>query len=93
MTILRKNSLFSDSPAGAVASAITFSIVNTALANDLDAFKYLEYIFRQLPNLNFASDTMILDEYLPWAEKVQQECKIKSSNTDTDGKGLCNEPA
>jgi transposase len=93
VAILRKNSLFSDTPEGAAASAITFSIVNTAIANNLDAFKYLEYIFRQLPNLNFEGDEKILDEYLPWSEKVKQECMIIGSNTETNGKELCNESA
>lgn len=93
VAITRKNSLFSDSVEGAIASAIIFSIIGTATANNLDAFKYLEYIFRQLPNLSFTGDDAILDEYLPWSEKIQQECRIKSSNTDTDGKGLCSESA
>ncbi|OQB53509.1 MAG: Transposase IS66 family protein [Firmicutes bacterium ADurb.Bin146] len=93
VAITRKNSLFSDSVEGAIASAVIFSIIGTATANNLDAFKYLEYIFRQLPNLSFAGDDTILDEYLPWSEKVQQECRIRSSNTDTDGKGLCGESA
>jgi transposase len=93
VAITRKNSLFSDSSAGAEASAIIFSIVNTATANNIDPYKYLEYIFRQLPNLNFAADDKVLDEYLPWSEKIQQECKIKNSNADADGKELCREPA
>lgn len=77
VAITRKNSLFSDSPAGAEASAIIFSIVNTAAANNLDAYKYLEYLFTNLPNSKFLSDTSVLDQYLPWADKVQIECKSK----------------
>ena len=87
VAITRKNSLFSDSPEGADASAIIFSIVNTAAANNLDAYKYLEYIFRQLPNINFASDGSVLDEYLPWAEKIQLECKINKTGTEENKKG------
>ena len=49
VAITRKNSLFSDSVAGAEASTIIFSIVGTAYANNLDPYKYLEYIFRALP--------------------------------------------
>ena len=66
VAITRKNSLFSDSPEGVEASGIIFSIVNTAAANNLDAYKYLEYIFRKLPNSNFILDSSVLDEYLPW---------------------------
>jgi transposase len=94
VAITRKNSLFSDSVEGAKASATIFSIIGTAAANGLDAFKYLEYIFRNLPNLNFAEDDPLLDEYLPWSEKVQLECRIKGSEAETDGrKELCSETA
>lgn len=29
-------------------------------------------------NLDFTSDDTILDEYLPWSEKVQLECRMKN---------------
>lgn len=86
VAITRKNSLFSDSVAGAKASAIIFSIVGTASANNLDAYKYLEYIFRQLLNLDFAADDSALDEYLPWSEKVQLECRMQKAGTQADEK-------
>jgi transposase len=86
VAITRKNSLFSDSPAGANASAIIFSIVNTATANSIDAYKYLEYIFRKLPNIKFSPGDPILDEYLPWSETVQLECKMSTSNKATSDK-------
>ena len=80
----RNNSLFYDSPKGAEASAIVFSIINTAAANNLDAYKYLEYLFRKLPNSNFASNSSVLDDYLPWADKVQLECSINTTETETN---------
>lgn len=76
VALTRKNSLFSDSVEGAIATAIIFSIINTATANNLDPYKYLEYIFRQLPNLDFTKDNSVLDEYLPWSEKMQLEFRI-----------------
>jgi len=85
VAITRKNSLFSDSVAGAEASAIIFSIINTAAANNLDAYKYLEYIFCNLPQLGFTSNDEKLDEYLPWSEKVQLECKSKIQTPETEG--------
>lgn len=78
VAITRKNSLFSDSTAGAEASAIIFSIVNTAVANNLDAYKYLEYIFRNLPNSNFMLNSSEIKDYLPWADKVQLECRTNT---------------
>jgi len=86
VAITRKNSLFSDSPKGAEASATVFSIINTAAANNLDAYKYLEYLFRRLPNSNFASNSSILDEYLPWADKVQLECRIDTKEIEISEK-------
>lgn len=80
MALTRKNSLFSDSVEGAEASAIVFSIINTASANNLDTYKYLEYIFRELPGLKFTPDDPVLDEYLPWSEKVQLVCKVKNTS-------------
>jgi len=86
VAITRKNSLFSDSPEGAEASATVFSIINTAAANNLDAYKYLEYLFRRLPNSNFASNFSVLDEYLPWSDKVQLECSINTTETEINKK-------
>nr|WP_253199347.1 IS66 family transposase [Clostridium tagluense] len=85
LAIKRKNSLFSDSPEGAEASATVFSIINTAAANNLDAYKYLEYLFRKLPNSNFASNSSVLDEYLPWADKAQLECRLNYSPAEAGG--------
>ena len=86
VAITRKNSLFSDSVAGARASAVVFSIVGTAAAHHLDAYKYLEYIFRQLPNVDFAQDDQKLDDYLPWSEKVQQKCRMQNIGTESKEK-------
>nr|WP_245353379.1 transposase domain-containing protein [Clostridium punense] len=74
--------MFSDSTDGAEASATVFSIINTAAANNLDAYKYLEYLFQRLPNSNFASNSSVLDEYLPWSDKVQIECRINTTETE-----------
>ncbi len=94
VAITRKNSLFSDSTEGAEASATVFSIINTAAANNLDAYKYLEYLFRKLPNSNFASNPSVLDEYLPWADKVQLECRINTTETEINKKeDPCSESA
>jgi len=59
----RKNWLFSGTPEGAEASALLYSLIETAKANKLEPYAYLRYIFEQLP---LATS---LDEYkalLPW---------------------------
>ena len=45
----RKNWLFSGNPEGAEASAAMYSLIETAKANGLEAYKYLRYLFEKLP--------------------------------------------
>jgi transposase len=45
----RKNWLFCDSVDGANASANLYSLLVTALANGLDPYQYLRYVFERLP--------------------------------------------
>ena len=74
-TVGRKNWLFSNSPKGAKASAIVYSLIETAKANDLDPERYLKYIFEKLPNTANFKDAETLDQYLPWATEPQEKCK------------------
>lgn len=76
----RRGWLFADTPRGAEASAISYSIVETAKANSLNVFQYLEYLFKKLPNINFRNRPELLDSYLPWSESLPSICKIKSEN-------------
>jgi len=66
-TIGRKNWLFSGSPNGAAASAAVYSIIESAKANGLNPYKYLKYIFSELPGVQFGRDPEYLEEYLPWS--------------------------
>lgn len=45
----RKNWLFYDTQAGARASAFFYSLIETAKANGLEPYSYLNYIFEELP--------------------------------------------
>ena len=48
----RKNWLFANTPSGAKASAVAYSIIETAKENGLNPFDYLVYVFKQAPNLD-----------------------------------------
>lgn len=48
----RKNWLFAGTPDGAQASATIYSLVESAKANKLEPYKYLRYLFEQLPFAN-----------------------------------------
>lgn len=73
----RKGWLFADTPKGAKASAVVYSIVETAKANNLNVFMYLVHIFRKMPEADFDSDPSILEEFLPWSEKLPDYCRNK----------------
>lgn len=73
----RKNYLFSKSPKGATASAVCYSIIETAKANKLNPFQYLNYLFEQLPNTDI-EDPEALEAYLPWAKSIPEEIKHKT---------------
>ena len=45
----RKNWLFSDTSEGADASALLFSLIETAKANKLEPYNYLRFLFEKLP--------------------------------------------
>ena len=47
----RKNFLFANTPKGATASAVMFSIIQTAIANHLDPYAYLTHIFTEAPKM------------------------------------------
>ena len=74
-TIGRKNWLFSGSPKGATASAAVYSMIETAKANGLNPYKYLCFIFRELPGVQFGQYPEFLEDYLPWNPHVQAVCK------------------
>lgn len=59
----RKNWLFSGTPEGAEASALLYSLIETAKANNLEPYAYLRYIFDRLPLASMLEDYEAL---LPW---------------------------
>lgn len=74
-TVGRKNWLFADTPKGATASAAVYSLIETAKANDLNVYTYLEYLLLYMPDVDWRSDPSQMDSLMPWSETVQIECK------------------
>lgn len=70
----RKNWIFSNTPKGATASAVIYSVIETAKANELSPFHYLTYLFEQLPNID-TTDLEKLDALLPWSGHLPDSCK------------------
>ena len=73
----RKNWLFSTSTKGAEASATVFSLIETAKANKLDPYDYIEFILDYLPQQDL-EDPKKLDWFLPWSEEIKEEFEIKA---------------
>ena len=71
----RKNWMFSKSPNGAIASAICYSVIETAKANNLKPFYYLEYLFEKLPNLDLENPSE-LDAILPWSKTIPNNIRL-----------------
>lgn len=67
----RKNYLFSDTVAGADASAVIYSLVETAKANGLNMYHYLWYLLEELPKTNLSEESFA--KYLPWNQEVKQD--------------------
>lgn len=71
-TIGRKNWLFSDSVAGAEASATVYTMVEMAKAHGLNIYKYLSYLLEQRPDQDMADDQLKL--LAPWSQTVIDHC-------------------
>jgi transposase len=76
----RNNWKFSYSPDGAKASAIAYSIVETALANGLVPYKYLQFLFETLPNIPKER----YHECLPWNPQVKLLCALPDPRDKAD---------
>jgi len=61
----RKNFLFANTPRGAKASAVMFSLIETAKENGLDPFKYLSYVFKNAPNWDVRNNPDYFEFILP----------------------------
>ncbi|GAB6173081.1 hypothetical protein JCM15765_25590 [Paradesulfitobacterium aromaticivorans] len=71
----RKGWLFADTKKGAQASAVVYSIVETAKANKLNAYMYLVHIFSKMPGLDFKTDPSLLEDLMPWSQKLPDYCR------------------
>lgn len=81
-TIGRKNWMVIDTISGAKASAIIYSLVETAKANDLHIYRYFEYLLTELPKLKeFASaeeEEQAMERLLPWSDELPEICHKRS---------------
>ena len=68
----KKNWEMIDTVHGASASAIIYSISETAKANGLKPYEYFEYLLTEIPKHQDESSTDFLTDLLPWSEKLPE---------------------
>lgn len=76
----RKGWLFCDSPKGADSSAIVYTLVETAKANGLDPYRYLERTLTELPYLGKNPKQEYLDAFMPWSSAMHRVCTLPAAD-------------
>ena len=79
-TVGRKNWLFCDTPNGAQASAIVYSMVEMAKANGVNVYHYLTYLLEKMPTTRISDEELEL--LAPWNENVKAEIQRRANNTN-----------
>ncbi len=79
-TIGRKNWLFCDTPDGAQASAIVYSMVEMAKANGVNVYHYLTYLLEKMPSDRMSDEELEL--LAPWNENVKTEIQRRVNDTN-----------
>ena len=79
-TVGRKNWLFCDTPNGAQASALVYSMVEIAKANGVNVYHYLTYLLEKMPSNRMSDEELEL--LAPWNENVKTEIQHRVNNTD-----------
>ena len=70
----RKNFLFANTPKGATGSAIMFSLIQTAIENGLDPYKYLAWLLKQAKDADLM-DAEVVQSLLPWCAPTEYRAK------------------
>ena len=74
-TIGRANWHLIDTIHGAQASAIVYSLVETAKANGLKIYEYLKHLLTEIPKHMDETSLTFLEDLLPWSEQLPDECR------------------
>ena len=68
----RKAFLFHTSEAGAGASAVMYSIVETAKANNLNIFQYLYMVLLYMTD--YMNSSAGIEQLMPWSDFIKEQC-------------------
>ena len=70
-TVGRKNWEFAGSPAGADASACVYSLVETAKANGIEPYAYLNALLTIVPGSDYRTNPERMEQLMPWHDFMQ----------------------
>lgn len=82
-TIGRKNWVTINTIRGAQASAVIYSITETARANSLNVYYYIKHLLTELPQLvdeNGNIEQSMLEPLMPWSKTLPADCYSKRRN-------------
>lgn len=68
---------------GAQASAVIYSITETARANKLNVYYYIKHLLTELPQLideNGKIEQSMLEPLMPWSKTLPADCYSKRRN-------------
>lgn len=71
----KKNWVMCDTIYGAESSAIVYSLTETAKANNLKPYEYLEHLLSVIPDHMDDTDLTFLDDLLPWSDTLPDSCR------------------
>lgn len=78
----KKNWVMIDTIAGAESSAIIYSIVETAKANNLKPYNYLEYLLTVIPEHMDDTNTDFCKDLLPWSDNLPDSCRKNNATQE-----------
>lgn len=79
-TVGRNNWFQIDTVSGAKASAIAYSISETAKANKLKPYEYFRYLLEELPKHGELEALSYVEQLLPWSETLPECCYQKKTS-------------
>ena len=80
----KKNWVMIDTVSGAEASAVIYSLAETAKANDLNPYEYFKYLLEE--TMSHIDDTSLdfLEDLLPWSKALPDNCRSRKSESNAN---------
>lgn len=72
-TVGRRNWLFSNSPKGAIASSMVYTMAEMSKTNDLNIYKYLTYLLTKRPNEDMSDEQF--ERLALWSKEAKTNCQ------------------